>query len=340
MLRRRLLEASGWLGGAALLHGLIPRSVAAQQAAATRGVAGAPIVLRLGGYGPPTTSHSQGLRLIGDRLAERFGSAVDIRYTYNILEAGYVGQDLAWMVDRGLFGIVYATLATGVPALDVAALPFVFRDAAAARAAMAGPLGEAATRSIEASRNCRVLGYFENGFRHVSNNRHPVRRPEDLRGLKIRVLPMQLRTFELLGADPRDLNLAAGIEAIRAGTIDGQENPFANVVTYEIHALQRYYTATHHSYLSRPLLVHRPSFDAWPAEFQAALRDAAREAVALQHRVHDDEEAAAEDTIRAAGGEILHLTPEEHQAFVAAVEPLFAEASAQFPRALLRLIGM
>jgi TRAP-type C4-dicarboxylate transport system substrate-binding protein len=340
MSRRRLLQASVWLGAGALARGLIPAPAAAQQAAASRGVPGEPIIVRIGGYGPPTTSHSQGIRHIGERVAARFGAAVDVRYTYNVLDAGYVGQDLGWLVEAGVFGLVYTTVATGIPALDVAALPFVFPDAAAARAAMAGPLGDAARTSIESQLNCRVLGYFENGFRHVSNNVRPIRHPADLRGLKIRVLQMQVRTFELLGAQPLDLNLRAGIEGIKAGTIDGQENPFANIVAYGIQPLQRYYTATHHSYLSRPLLVHRPSFDAWPAELQATLREAASEAVALQHAAHDQEEAEAEAEIAAAGGEILHLTPPEHAEFVAAVQPLYAEARALYPRELLAAVGI
>lgn len=339
MSRRKLLKTSALLGAGALSGLFGVRPAAAQQAGARARPAGS-VRLRIGGYSPVTTSFSLGVTHIGERLQAQFGDRVDVRYVYNVVDLGYVGQDLGWMVEQGLFSLVYTTVATGIPALDLAALPFLFPSAAAARAAMAGPLGQAAAASIEAQHDVRVLGFFENGFRHVSNNVRPVRMPADLSGLRIRVLQMQERTFELLGAAPTTVNLNQGIAGIKDGTIDGQENPFTNVVAYGIHPLQRYYTTTHHSYLSRPILVHRPSFDAWPLDIQEALRAAVREAVALQLVEHDREEAEAEETIRSAGGEIAHLTSAEHAAFVAAVAPLYAAAQTQYPRELLALVGL
>ena len=299
-----------------------------------------PIVIRIAGYGPDTTSFSQGMTLIGERLAARFGDRVDVRYLLNVMDVGYGGSDLPWLVDAGLLTMAYSTMSEDrIPELELAGLPFAFDDTASARAAMDGPLGEAAARAVEARRNVRVLGYFENGFRHVSNNVRPVRTPADLQGVTIRVLPMQARTFELLGADPQYVPLPQVRAGLESGSLDGQENPFANTVTYELHTLQRYHTATFHSYLSRAIIVHRPSFDAWPADVRAALEDAVREAVALQRSLKDEEEVQAAETIRAAGGEIVELTAAERAAFVAAVAPIYQEARDLYTAELLALIG-
>jgi TRAP-type C4-dicarboxylate transport system substrate-binding protein len=207
---------------------------------------------------------------------------------------------------------------------------------------MDGALGRALTARVEAATSFRIVGYFENGFRHVSNRVRPVHTPADLKGLSIRVLPSQVqaRTFELLGAAPKVMDLTEAIDAIKAGTLDAQENPFSNTVTYGVHQYHRFHTATNHFYVSRPIFVHRPSFDAWPRELQNELREAVRSTVAFQRDLHVKEEADAADAIRKARGEIVELTMGEHEAFVAAVRPIYGEARTQFSRELLALVSL
>ena len=334
--KRRFLKAAAIAGAGGLAAMLVPSTGRAQQPRAP-GASAIPNRFRMAGYSPSTTSFSRGLTHIGDRLRAEAG--LDVDYVYNVLEIGYGGGDLRWLVDAGVLGAGYVTM-TDVPELELAALPFLFADHETARAAMDGPLGESATASLEATNNYRILGYFENGFRHISNNVRPVETLDDLRGLKIRVLGAQRRTFELLGAEAHAIDLTAGIEAIRAGELDGQENPFANIVTYNIYPYQRYYTTTYHSYLSRPIFVHRPTFDAWPADVQQVARAAAREAVALQRELHDEEEPQAQAVIGEAGGEILELSSEARTAFMDAVQPLYAEARSRYPAELLEMVGL
>ena len=334
--KRRFLKAATMAGASSFAAMLGSSTVNAQQPAPS-GAAGFSGRVRMAGYSPSTTSFSRGLTHIGDRLESIADLEVD--YLYNVLEIGYGGGDLRWLVDAGVLSVGYVSM-TDVPELELAALPFLFADNSAARAAMDGPLGASATASLEASNNYRILGYFENGFRHVSNNVRPVETLDDLRGLKIRVLGAQRRTFELLGAEAHAIDLTSAIEAIRAGELDGQENPFANTVTYNIYPFQRYHTATFHSYLSRPIFVHRPTFDAWPGEVQEAVRASAREAVALQRELKDEEELVAQTVIREAGGEIVELSPEARTEFAAAVQPLHAEARRGYPAELLEMVGL
>lgn len=336
--KRRFLKSMALAGAGGLAASLGPATANAQQTPSAAG-SNRPGRVRLAGYSPATTSFSRGMWHIGERIQAEAGGGLNVDYLYNVLEIGYGGGDLRWLVDAGVLTMGYATI-TDVPELELAALPFLFADTAAARATMDGPLGASATASLEAANNYRILGYFENGFRHVSNNIRPVRTLEDLQGLRIRVLGAQRRTFELLGADARPMDLTAAIESLREGALDGQENPFANTVTYNIYPLQRYHTATYHSYLSRPIFVHRPTFDAWPEAIQAAARTAAREAVTLQRQLHDAEELEAQAVIREAGGEIVELSTEARAPFVAAVEPLYVEASRRYPRELLAMVGL
>jgi TRAP-type C4-dicarboxylate transport system substrate-binding protein len=88
--------------------------------------------------------------------------------------------------------------------------------------------------------------------------------PTDLASMRIRVLPseIQAKTAALLGAEPVKCDLTEAIAWIKAGTLDAQENPLANTVTYGVHKFHRFHTLTNHFYISRPIFLHRPSFDA------------------------------------------------------------------------------
>ena len=120
--------------------------------------------------------------------------------------------------------------------------------------------------------------------------------------MRIRVLPseVQARTFELLGAVPVRCDLTEAIAGIKAGTLDAQENPFANTVTYGVHKFHRFHTVTNHFYISRPIFLHRPTFEAWPADLQEAMREAIRQAVAFQRElaIEEDREGARRDPRR------------------------------------------
>ena len=302
-----------------------------------------PIEIRLGGYGPATTTFSRALKLIGDRVKAALGDGVEIRYVWNIMDFGYKSEDILWLVESGVLTLGYQSTSyftDRVPEIGLLDLPFLFGTRAAARAAMDGRLGDVLARKIEAGMNHRVLGYFENGFRHISNRLRPVRRPADLAGMTIRVLPsdIQVRTFELLGAVPLRMDLTEAIERVRAGTIDAQENPLANTVTYGVHKFHRFHSLTSHFYLSRPIFLHRPSYDAWPIELQRAMADAVREAVALQRDLAISEEEKALAEIKLEGCEVLELDAGEHAAFVSAVRPLRAEAHKLYAPELLSLV--
>ena len=301
-----------------------------------------PIPIRMGGYGPATTSFSRSLKLIGDRLAAAFGDEVDVKYVWNIMDLGYRAEDILWLVEDGLLTLGYQSssyLTDRVPEVGIVDYPFVFQTTPQARAAMDGALGEALARALEAKANYRILGWFENGFRHISNRLRPVRRPADMSGMRIRVLPskVQERTFELLGAVPRVMDLSELMPAIKAGQIDAQENPFSNTTTYGVHKYHKFHTASNHFYLSRPIFFNKTQFDAWPRDLQDEMRAAVKDAVAFQRALHVKEEADAMVEIRKEGGEIVELTPAEHQQFVDAVKPIYGEARGQYDRELLAL---
>lgn len=302
------------------------------------------IQIRMGGYGPATTCFSKALKFIGDRLESEFGDDVDIKYVWNIMDFGYRSEDILWLVESGILSLGYQSssyLTDRVPELGIADLPFLFSDKDKARAAIDGEMGDFFVKKIEERVGYRILGWFENGFRHVSNKVKPIRTPADMAGMTIRVLPskVQARTFELLGATPLRWDLTEALQAIVAGTIDAQENPLANTVTYGAHKYHRFHTLTGHFYVSRPVFLHRASYEAWPAPLRRAMQLAVKAAVVFQRELAIAEEEEALAAILAQGCEVVELLPAEHAQFVAAVRPLLEEVRESYPPEALNLVS-
>jgi tripartite ATP-independent transporter DctP family solute receptor len=302
-----------------------------------------PIQIRMGGYGPPTTGFSKSLKFIGDKLQAEFGGRVDIKYVWNIMDLGFMAEDILWLVEHGLLTLGYQSssyLTDRVPELGFVDLPFLFANNAQARAAMDGELGAFLVRKTEERINYRILGWFENGFRHISNRLRPVHLPTDLKDMKIRVLPSEVhkRTFELLGAIAMRMDLTEAIAMIEAGTLDAQENPLANSVTYGVHKFHKFHTLTSHFYISRPIFLHRTAFDAWPDDLKRAMQKAVKEAVAFQRNLVVDEHEQSRKIIENAGCEIVELNAKEHLAFVEAVQPLLADARKMYGEEMFKLV--
>ena len=251
-----------------------------------------PIIIRMGGYGPPTTGFSRAMKLIGDKLIAQFGDRIDVKYAWNIMDLGYKAEEIVWLVESGLLTLGYQSssyLTDRVPELSFVDMPFVFADTQTARTAMDGALGQRLTAAIESKANFRILGWYENGFRHISNKVRTIGTPADLKDIAIRVLPskIQARTFELLGAKPMIMDLTDAIRMIKNSEIDAQENPLTNTVTYGVHKFHRFHTISNHFYISRPIFLHRPTFDAWPDDLKAAMQKAINESVAFQRGLHE-----------------------------------------------------
>lgn len=304
-----------------------------------------PIQIRLGGYGPPTTTHSRALKMIGDRLEADFGDEVDIKYIWNVMDFGYPGEDVLWMAEHGILTIAYQStsyLTSRVPELGFVDLPFLFKDLEHARSSMDGELGDYLSSKIEQKINYHMLGYFENGYRHISNRLREIRKPQDLKDMTIRMLPSEVhcRTFELLGAKPVPCDLKVAIEKIVSGEVDAQENPLANTVTYGAHNVHPFHTLSNHFYLSRGVYLNRTAFESWPANLQSAIQVATRETIVAQRKLAVEEEEIARKAIEDEGCAIVELSEQEREAFVEVVRPLYKETYQRLGGEMFEMLGI
>ncbi len=304
------------------------------------------IKFRLAGYSPPDSTHSQASIHFKECLEKRLGNAVDVDVYWNILDFGYRADDLLSMVECGLLTMCYfstsylTSLFPELYQLEIIDLPFVFENEESAHSALDGALGKYLTEKTEEHTGYRVMGYWDNGFRHLSNLLRPVRAPADLKGMRIRLQPneVHIKTFELLGAIPVPVDLKEGIEKIVSHEVDAQENPLANTVTYGVTDHHNHITLSAHFFGARGLYIHKESFDSWPEDVRIAVRESAREAIRVQRELALSKEKALRIQLEEEGIEIVDLTPPERKVFVEAVEPILNDARSRLGAELFPLI--
>jgi len=184
------------------------------------------------------------------------------------------------------------------------------------------------------------LGYWDNGFRHLSNRSREVCTPEDCRGLRVRLQPnwAHEQLFRELGAEPVANDLAAGIAMLRSGELDAQENPLANFVAYGIHELHPYVTLTSHVYGARGVYASAVQLRDWTDVEVEVLHAAVGAAIDEQRLAAARAEAELQDWLASRGTKIHTLTDSEAAAFREAAAPVVAAVTSQIGSDLLGLI--
>ncbi len=216
--------------------------------------------------------------------------------------------------------ITTGTLDAFVPEIAVLDFPFLFDNAEDADRVLDGPIGRELLDAL-AQVGFKGLHFSENGFRHLTNNRVPVKHPNDVKGLKIRVMESQLHRdlWRLLGANPTPMSWPIYAE-LQQGTLDGQENPLSIIAEYRLPEVQKYLSLTGHVYSSHTDLANLAWFNALTdderALIEAAMHDAALWQRAWSRARNDAYFLALKDA-----GMVIEFTP-DLAAFRAAVAPL------------------
>lgn len=200
---------------------------------------------------------------------------------------------------------------------------FLFKDREAAYRVLDGEPGKTLLSSLEKSR-FKGLGFMENGFRNLSNNKRPVRTPADTAGLKIRVMenPLHIAAWKALGANPTPMAFTELFTAMQQGTVDGQENPLELIHVNRFYEIQKYITMTGHVYTPYVVIVNKPFFDGLSPEHQKLIQEAMDEAIAWQRQKARELDNVAREAIQAAGTQIIDLTDDEHAQFREKLMPI------------------
>jgi TRAP-type transport system periplasmic protein len=288
-----------------------------------------PITMRFGGYQPPASIHNQSARRFGELLEQKLGDRITFELIGSVLDLGRASGDLPVMVENGELSFCYMStvrFAGWVPALQLLELPFLVRDRRTVWAALDGELGELFTRRLHATTPFRVLGLWDNGFRHLTNRVRPIHRPEDCRGLRIRTQMSELHgeVFRALGFVPIAADIKQFVQEIAGDTFDAHDNPLTNIYTFGVHRHHRYITLSSHFFGASLLICNARHYRSWPPEVRAAVDEAAPPATALQRQLAASEDQDVLGKLDPRENEVVRLTAAEHATFVAAVQPVLA----------------
>jgi len=220
-----------------------------------------------------------------------------------------------------------------VPEFKLLELPFVVKSRPAAIAALNGKLGEYFSRRVREATPYRVLGFWDNGFRHFSNRVRPIRTPADCRGLRIRTQMSELHgeVFRTLGFAPVPADIKEFVAEIAGDRFQAQDNPLTNIYNFGVHKFHRYITLSGHFFGASALAFNERAYQSWPAEVREAVDAAALEATAVQHELAAAEDAAILARLDARENDLVQLTDIERAAFIAAVQPVLAKYRQELP---------
>lgn len=298
-----------------------------------------------GGYQKPASIHNRAAGRFGDLLRSRLGERIGFTLVGSVLdELGRNSGDLTDMVANGELTFCYMStvrFSAAAPELAVLELPFVVRSRAAAYRAFDGEFGARIGRRLLERSPFRVLGIWDNGFRHLTNSVHPIRRPDDCRGLVIRTQMSALHgeAFRALGFEPQAVDIKEFTETIGSGRFQAQDNPLTNIYNFGVHRYQRYLTLTGHFYGASLMVCRDADYRAWPAEVRAAVAAAAGEATAYQRQLAAAEDREMLEKFAGEDVEITALTDGERAAFVAALQPVLDRHRRDFDPKLLAALG-
>ena len=216
--------------------------------------------------------------------------------------------------------------------------PFLFSNARQADAMVDGPLGKMISERL-AEKGVVVLGFFDLGFRNVTNGKRPITKAEDLEGLKLRVIPnpVFLETFKTFKANPIPMPFAELYGALESKAVDGQENPYSVILSSKFYEVNKYVSATNHVYATNPVQVSKRFWDKLSPAEQKLLQDAAIEAQNYQRVVSREAAGKAVDELKAKGMAYNEIAPAELARMRAEVKPVHDKFAASYEPAVVNL---
>lgn len=296
------------------------------------------------GYALATTSHYGVAALKFQEVVE---ANTDGRYKFRAFPSSGLGGERE-VVEGVQLGTIEATIVSSgtlsnfIPEAGIFDIPFLFRDLDHARKVLDGEIGQEILAKFD-SVGLVALAWGEQGFRHITNNRNPISKPEDLAGLKIRTMenPIHITAFQTLGAAPTPMAWPEVIGALQQGTIDGQENPLSVITSTKLWEVQKNLTLSGHVYSPAVLLVSKSLWEGMSPEDQDVFRMAAKEAVTAMRAFVDNVEKSGVETVKEHGMKVGVLTAEQKAAFQAALAPAYEEYYQQYDKATIdRIIAV
>lgn len=216
--------------------------------------------------------------------------------------------------------------------------PFLFSNPRQADAMVDGPLGKMLNSRLN-EKGIVVLGFFDLGFRNVTNSKRPITKGEDLEGLKLRVIPnpVFIETFKTFKANPVPMPFAELYGALENKAVDGQENPYAVILSSKFYEVNKYVSETNHVYATNPIQISKRFWEKLSATEQKLIQDAATEAQNYQRVVSREVSSKAVAELKAKGMQFNEISAPEQARMRAAVKPVHEKFAASYDPTVIKL---
>jgi tripartite ATP-independent transporter DctP family solute receptor len=283
--------------------------------------------------------HPQGLgaKRFAELVEQKSGGKIKVR----IFPGGQLGGDLQNVsaLQGGTLDLMVlnAGLLVGI-VKDFAVLdfPFVFNTAEEADAVVDGPVGKKLFDKLP-DKGLVGLGYFELGFRNVTNSKRPIARWEDFSGIKLRVIqsPLFIDLFNTLGANSVAMPFPEVYTALEQRVIDGQENPVTVIFDTKFQEVQKYLSLTRHIYNAQSVLLSKRTWDKLSAEERTIIQDALNEAKSYQRQVSREKNTQMLDDLKKAGMQVNEVAPQEIARIREKIKPVVDKYTKEVGQALV-----
>ncbi|MET0669298.1 MAG: TRAP transporter substrate-binding protein [Xanthobacteraceae bacterium] len=301
--------------------------------------------LRIAGYQDARSVHTRAMRALEASLKTKLGDGIAVEFEENIATRGRKVTDLLDLVESGELDLCYFSssyVTARVPTLGVFDIPFAMTDRNRTRTLLQGALGERLASDVAARTAYKVLGFWDNGPRHISNRLRAIRMPADCKGIRIRTLPSagHHATYRALGMEPVTIDIRDFVEAIASEKVDAQENPLTNVRQFGLQKYHRHVTMTAHFHGIALLLCNAKMLDTCAPALRDALAQAASLATRAQWDFATEDERESRAALEAEGVAIVDLDDAGRAAFRAAVRPLAERQIEALPAELAALLNL
>ncbi len=285
--------------------------------------AGAATVIRMGDVGYPDSL----LALQTDEFAKRVNEALKGRVEVKVFHASQLGSDEEMLkgIKVGVLEMFQPStvMSTVDPGFGVFEMPYLFKDRAQVKRVAEDPQIQKLLFGSLPEKGLRILGMWENGYRVITNNVRPIVKPEDLKGIKLRVPGgvWRVKMFKAYGANPTPMAYSDVFAALQAGVMDGQENPFAQIYGGKFYEVQKYLSLTDHVYTPSYAVISERFWKTLPPDVQQVLAK-----IAVEVGDYGRKEGARMDTdLEGKMQKYLKVNEVDKEAFVEASKPIYEE---------------
>lgn len=280
------------------------------------------ITLNIAGSAAESHPVSQGMLYWEKLVEERSGGAVQVEAFLNATFG--TGTAIIESIQSGSVQLGEGSLssfATFCPDTQYTGIPFAFDSREHAYAWTETEFAQALHEEVVKTSNMYILGWFENGIRMLSNNKHPVTCPDDLKGLKIRVIdsPIYIEMFTRMGASAMPMAYSEVYTALQQGTVDGQDNPYPTFTATKYYEVQSYFTDLSHTFDFTVFFIGNDVLESVNDATRELFIECGKEAEQYQHDLTIQEEDGMIKTIQDNGVEMYWLSEDERALFKEAV---------------------